>query len=99
LEEKVNLVKRSDGTLYRGGMYSFPSGHASNSVVLLLFFAFFAKCRRWSVVLMSVWVLLFAYSRIYLGVHYPFDIFVGFFMGSCWALIFIMLFYRIFSYN
>ena len=99
LEGKVNLVKRSDGTLYRGGKYSFPSGHAANSILFLLFFAFFAKRRRWSLVLMSCWVLLFAYSRIYLGVHYPLDILFGFLMGSAWGLIFIMLFYRIFSYN
>ena len=99
LEGKVNLVTRSDGTLYRGGMYSFPSGHASNSIVLFLFFLFFVKCRsQWAVVLLSFWVLLFAYSRIYLGVHYPLDIFFGFLMGSCWALLFIMLCRRI-SYN
>jgi len=97
LEGKVNLVTRSDGTLYRGGKYSFPSAHASNSIVLLLFFAFFVKRRRsWSLLLMSLWVFLFAYSRIYLGVHYPLDTLFGFLMGSCWALLFIMLCRKIF---
>ena len=95
LEGKVNLVKRSDGTLYRGGKYSFPSGHAANSILFLLFFVFFAKRRQWSLVLMSLWVLLFAYSRIYLGVHYPLDILFGFLMGSVWGLILVMLCRRI----
>jgi len=96
LEGKVNLVMRSDGTPYRGGLYSFPSAHASNSIILLLFFAFFVKRhRQWSLILMSLWVLLFTYSRIYLGVHYPLDILFGFLLGSCWTLLFIMLFRRI----
>ena len=92
LEGKVNLVIRSDGTLYRGGMYGFPSAHASNSIILLLFFAFWVKYRRkCGVIFLSLWVLLFAYSRIYLGVHYPLDILFGFLLGSCWGLLFIML--------
>ena len=96
LEGKINLVMRSDGTPYRGGMYGFPSAHASNSIVLLFFFAFFVKRRRqWSIILLSLWVLLFVYSRIYLGVHYPLDILFGLLMGSCWALLFIILCRRI----
>ena len=96
LEGKVNLVMRSDGTPYRGGKYSFPSAHASNSIVLLLFFVFFTKRNRWILILMSLWVLLFIYSRIYLGVHYPLDILFGLLFGSCWALLFIMLCRKIF---
>ena len=96
LEGKVNLVMRSDGTSYRGGMYGFPSAHASNSIVLLLFFAFFVKRRRqWSFILMSLWVLLFVYSRIYLGVHYPLDILFGFLFGSCWGVLFIVSWKRL----
>ena len=64
-----------------GGGYSLPSGHtteafASATALVLLF-------PRWVVALpLFTWASLVALSRIYLGVHYPFDIFVGMFIGS-----------------
>ncbi|MBS1951325.1 MAG: putative membrane-associated phospholipid phosphatase, PAP2 superfamily [Cytophagales bacterium] len=70
-----------------GGGYSFPSGHtteafASAMAVSLLF-------ARWTIIIpLFAWASLVALSRIYLGVHYPFDIFMGMFIGSlsAWAL-------------
>lgn len=84
---KVHLARKSDGTYYRGGKYSFPSAHAANSILLMLFFIFFVKPRRkWAIILMILWSLLMAYSRIYLGVHYPSDIWIGFLLGSFWGV-------------
>ena len=72
LEGKVHNVAQPDGKIYEGGRFSFPSGHASNSMVVFVFFAFFVSTkRRWPLFLMLFWTLLIAYTRIYLGVHYP----------------------------
>lgn len=69
-----------------GGGYSLPSGHtteafASATALVLLF-------PRWIIALpLFTWASLVALSRIYLGVHYPFDIFVGMFIGSSVAFL------------
>lgn len=69
-----------------GGGYSLPSGHtteafASATALVLLF-------PRWIVAIpIFTWASLVALSRIYLGVHYPFDIFVGMFIGSSVAFL------------
>lgn len=86
LADQVHLVRKPDGTLYRGGKFSFPSAHAANSCVMVFFFGFFVRTRRkWPLILMIVWSLLLAYSRIYLGVHYPGDILAGYLIGSGWS--------------
>jgi len=88
---QVHLVENPDGTLYKGGAFGFPSSHAANSMVLVWALLFFLKSKRkWPYYLIVFWSLLISYSRIYLGVHYPFDILAGFFIGTFWA---ILLFY------
>ncbi len=76
-----------------GGGYSLPSGHTTeafaSAVALTLLFP------RWFVIIpMFGWASLVALSRIYLGVHYPFDIFVGMFIGSSVSISFYFLLFR-----
>ena len=90
--DKVQLVEKPNGQLYRGGKFSFPSGHAANSCMLVFIFAFFVRTKKkWPLSLMIVWSLMMAYTRIYLGVHYPLDILCGFMVGSFWGMAFILL--------
>ncbi len=61
---------------YRGGAYGFPSCHAANSFALATFMCLLVR-RRLFVGFICVWAFLNSYSRLYLGVHYPGDLFVG----------------------
>lgn len=66
-----------------GGMYSFFSGHASNSFALAVFFGMILKSSyRLLFPLLIFIAFLIAYSRVYIGVHFPLDIFVGSIAGS-----------------
>ena len=82
LANDIHLYQKSDGTFYRGGVYGYPSAHASNSMVLAVFIIFFiAHKRKWIIAMALLWSLLMGYTRIYLGVHYPFDVLSGFLLG------------------
>ena len=61
--------------------FSFFSGHAANSmaVATFLFFSFKDKIKFFG--FLFLWPLIFAYSRIYLGLHYPLDILSGYLFG------------------
>jgi len=56
------------------GSFSFPSNHASNMFAIATFFSY--NYRRLLIPLFSAAVLI-AYSRIYLGAHYPADVVAG----------------------
>ena len=75
----VNLVDLVNG--YRSGLYSFISGHATNTFAIAVYFSLIFREKKTTVVLFS-WALLSSYSRIYLGLHYPADIFAGAVSGS-----------------
>lgn len=66
-----------------GGIYGFVSSHAANHFGIAVFFAatLFRKIRLGWIILIF-WAVLVSYSRIYLGVHYPADVFVGGLLGA-----------------
>ncbi len=66
--------------LHKGGLYGFVSAHAANSVAILVFTSRIFK-RRSYYFMMLTWVLIFCYSRIYSGVHYPLDLLGGALLG------------------
>ncbi|MEM9363816.1 MAG: phosphatase PAP2 family protein [Bacteroidota bacterium] len=68
--------------------FSFFSGHASSSFgVTVLVFLLLRKKVKWAAILF-IWPILFSYSRLYLGVHYPLDVLVGALVGALLAWIF-----------
>ena len=74
------LVDVVDG--YRGGRYGFISSHAANTFGVCMFLSLLLR-NRWMTFSLATWASLCSYSRIYLGVHYPGDIFFGTLCGLC----------------
>ena len=63
--------------------YSFWSGHAAVSFATSIFVIWVLRSRSKWAYLIFIWPLLFTLSRIYVGVHYPTDLFVGAIVGWC----------------
>ena len=67
--------------------FSFPSGHASGSMIaygLLAYLAWHALPQPWNyiaVVALISLIILIGISRIYLGAHFPSDIVAGWILG------------------
>ncbi|MDR0442828.1 MAG: phosphatase PAP2 family protein [Treponema sp.] len=62
-------------------MGGLPSGHAQTSLVLFVIIASWIK-KKWATAAAAVICLLISFSRIYLGVHFPTDIFGGWILGG-----------------
>ncbi|KYG65736.1 hypothetical protein AZI86_01280 [Bdellovibrio bacteriovorus] len=61
------------------GSFSFPSSHAFDAFTLASFIFYF--CRSWGVFSLTLAALI-AYSRVYVGLHFPGDVFAGAAFGS-----------------
>lgn len=81
---------------YRGGRFGFPSSHAANTFSVTLFI-FLVYRKNW-ILLLFVWPLIVSYSRIYLGVHFPLDIIVGWIMGTICATLSFLIYKAIAKY-
>lgn len=74
--------------VHQSNSYSFFSGHAANSMATMTFIYLILKKQYNYVFLIFLYPLIFAYSRIYLGVHYPLDILAGYLFGATYGVIF-----------
>ncbi len=76
----IRVVKSSE-------TFSFFSGHAANTMAVATFLYFILKDKFKYFGLLFLWPLIFAYSRIYLGLHYPSDIICGYISGFILGLL------------
>ena len=75
IADQVHLLKGC------GGQYGFASSHASNSFAIAIFCWLLLRQHVRYIWLLIPWAALVAYSRIYLGVHFPGDIIMGGLIG------------------
>ena len=80
--------------VYCGGYDSTPSNHAANSMAFIFSTYLFTRDRRyfWLFFLM----IPVGLSRIYLGAHFPLDIFLGWFIGFLFSpmIFYLLKFFR-----
>jgi undecaprenyl-diphosphatase len=68
----------------RGESRSLPSSHATNIFAAAFFLSFFFR-KFWP--LFYAIAILVGYSRVYLGVHFPFDVLIGSIAGTLCGLL------------
>ncbi len=74
-------LENSIRAVLQRGSYSFVSGHSTTSFAMSTFFILLLKNHYKYIRFLLIWPILFAYSRVYLGVHFPLDIFTGMYLG------------------
>ncbi|MFK7811804.1 MAG: phosphatase PAP2 family protein [Maribacter sp.] len=88
VNELARLVKDSCG-----GKFGYFSAHAGNTMAVAAFFSILLKGKyRHIGIFLLVWALLVGFSRIYIGVHFPLDVFTGMVMGLFFGWLFAKLF-------
>lgn len=83
-DEEIKMVIR---IVKSSPSYSFFSAHAANSMASTVFTFMILKKYYKHFYLLFLFPLIFAYSRIYLGLHYPLDILTGFAFGATFGFI------------
>jgi undecaprenyl-diphosphatase len=74
------------------GTYGFFSGHSSNSMAVAVFVGLLLRpYYKYLVFILLFWSFLMAYSRVYIGVHYPLDIISGMAFGAISGFLFFKL--------
>jgi undecaprenyl-diphosphatase len=74
----LHLLTDDNGHPYLGGAYGFISSHTANHFGLAFLFSALTKhVYPWAAVAFYLWACIIAYSRIYMGVHYPLDVIGG----------------------
>ena len=78
---------------YCGGQFGYFSAHAGNAFAIAVFFGSILKSSiKYLGLGLVIWASLVAYSRVYMGVHFPLDIVTGALLGSLFGWLFVKLF-------
>lgn len=72
LIDSINLLVK------KGGKFSFPSNHSANTMVFAVITGYFWPRTRVFLYPLSV---IIGFTRVYVGVHFPFDVIAGWILG------------------
>jgi len=88
LPDAINLL------IGPGGKYGFVSNHAANTMAIATIIGYFYK--KWQTFVIAI-SLIIGFSRIYVGVHYPFDVLGGWLFGYAvaWLILTLWVFLKI----
>jgi membrane-associated phospholipid phosphatase len=87
------VLRKADGC---GTGYSFPSSHATNySAVAFFAIMLFYKRWRWVWFWGTLWAGSICFAQVYVGVHYPIDVFCGALYGCLAGWLFALLFWKL----
>ncbi|TXI65625.1 MAG: phosphatase PAP2 family protein [Flavobacterium sp.] len=81
---EVNQIAR---IVEKRSSFSFFSGHASNSFATTTFVVLILRKYYKHTYLLFLFPLIFAFSRIYLGLHFPGDILTGYVFGAIFGFV------------
>lgn len=86
--DNINLL------VSKGGKYGFVSNHAANTMAAVTIIGYFYK--KWKSVVITISIIV-GFSRVYVGVHYPFDVLGGWFFGYAvaWGILSIWVILKI----
>ncbi len=87
---ELNSIQRTDA-----GSYAFYSNHSSNMFTFATYTSYFFPAASIPLFTLAAAV---AYSRVYVGVHYPSDILAGMLVGLLWGFVFYRLVMKLVSY-
>ena len=78
-----------------GGLYGFVSSHAANTFGMATFLTLILHKKQKGIYWLFLYAVVVSYTRIYLGVHYPLDVFFGALVGVLsaylsWAVVVIL---------
>jgi undecaprenyl-diphosphatase len=89
---EARLIDQMRFIAIRCGKYGFFSGHASNSMAAAVFAGLMLRPYYKNLIfILLFWSALVAYSRIYVGVHYPLDSVCGLTFGAISGFMFYKL--------
>lgn len=94
LKKLVARPRPTLAPLIRETDFSFPSGHAMDSLIVYGAIAFLlmqlmpkSQYRLLAATMAVLIIAVIGFSRIYLGVHFPSDVLAGYLFGAGWLLV------------
>jgi undecaprenyl-diphosphatase len=102
--KKIFSIARPLNELVSATDFAFPSGHTSIVVVLFGLFAYFymkdsKKNKTLAIFTSIIGIIIVAFSRLYLSVHWFTDIIGGIIIGSIWLVFALYLLKKEFNYK